>query len=76
LAVAMAGRHPDWPHEKIGRLLGMSTQGVDKILRAEKVLERVDVNPTSRIPDTTALAMEDAPPATYTSLAEAATARN
>lgn len=74
LAVAMAGRHPDWPHEKIGRLLGMSREAVDKIMRAERVLAHVTPNGTSTIPDTTALAMADAPPATYTPLAEAATA--
>jgi len=76
LAVAMAGRHPEWPHEKIAHLLGMSTATVDKIVQAERVIVQADPNRNITIPDTTARAMTDAPPATYTPLAEAATASN
>jgi len=74
LVVAMAGRHPDWPHEEIGRLLGMSTVAVYKIMQAERIITQVDANYNIIIPDTTARAMTEAPAATYTPLAEAATA--
>ncbi len=76
LVVAMAGRHLDWPHEKIAHLLGMTTDAVDKIFQAEKVIVQVDPKHNIMLPDTTARAMTDAPPATYTPLAEAATASN
>jgi len=76
LVVAMAGRHPEWTHEKIGRLLGLTSQAVGLILSAESVKAAVaaEGNENIFIPDTTARAMTDAPPATYTPLAEAATA--
>jgi len=73
LVVAMAGRHPEWPHEKIAHLLGLSHDAVRLILGAEKVISSISTT-NIRIPDTTARAMTDAPPATYTPLAEAATA--
>jgi len=72
LAVAMAGRHPDWPQTEIARRLGMTQGNVSLILVAEAVKQHV-IN-INNLPDTTARAMTDAPPATYTPLAEAATA--
>ncbi len=76
LAVAMAGRHPDWPHEKIGRLVGLSREAVDKIMQAEEIIAQINPNGNITIPDTTARAMTEALPATYTPRAEAATAGN
>jgi len=74
LVVAMAGRHPDWPHEKIAHLLGLTKEAADKILQAERVIAHINPQSNITLPDTTARAMTEAPPATYTPLAEAATA--
>ncbi len=52
----------------------MTKDAVDKIFQAEKVIVQVDPKHNIMLPDTTARAMTDAPPATYTPLAEAATA--
>jgi len=59
LVVAMAGRHPEWPHEKIGSRLGLSHDAVRLILGAEKVISSISTT-NIRIPDTTARAMSDA----------------
>lgn len=73
LVVAMAARHPEWGGQgEVAKRMGVRQQTVSEILAAERVKNQI--TNIGNLPDTTARAMTDAPPATYTPLAEAATA--
>jgi len=72
LVVAMAARHPEWGGQsEIATRMGMNKGAISKILSAEHI--KAQVLNIQHLPDTTARAMTEAPPETYTPLARAAT---